>query len=38
VNAPTRCSACDAALDAVVRGMTVLKCKYCGQRHDLQFA
>lgn len=38
VNAPTKCSACDAALDAPVRGMTVLVCKYCGQRHDLQFA
>jgi hypothetical protein len=38
VNAPTKCAACDAALDAPVRGMTVLVCKYCGQRHDLQFA
>jgi hypothetical protein len=38
VNAPTVCGACSAALDAPVRGMTVLVCKYCGQRHDLQFA
>jgi hypothetical protein len=38
VNAPTKCSACDASLDAPVRGVTVLVCKYCGQRHDLQFA
>jgi hypothetical protein len=38
VDAPTRCSACDATLDPPVRGMTVLVCKYCGQRHDLRFA
>lgn len=38
VDAPTKCSACDANLDAPVRGMTVLVCKYCGQRHDLRFA
>ncbi len=38
VDAPTRCLACDAALEAVVRGMTVLTCRYCGQRHDLKFA
>jgi hypothetical protein len=38
VDAPTKCSACDASLDAPVRGMTVLMCKYCGQRHDLKFA
>lgn len=38
VDAPTVCSACSAALDAPVRGMTTLVCKYCGQRHDLRFA
>ncbi|MCB9683892.1 MAG: hypothetical protein H6738_01940 [Alphaproteobacteria bacterium] len=38
VDAPTRCTACDANLDAPVRGMTVLVCRYCGQRHDLRFA
>jgi hypothetical protein len=38
IDAPTACSACAAALDAPVRGMTVLICRYCGQRHDLRFA
>lgn len=37
IDAPTTCSACNAALDAPVRGMTTLVCKYCGQRHDLTF-
>lgn len=38
IDPPTRCAACDAALEAPVRGMTVLVCRYCGQRHDLRFA
>ncbi len=35
INAPRKCEACDGSLDAPVRGMTVLKCKFCGHRHDL---
>lgn len=38
IDAPTVCSACAAVLDAPVRGVTTLVCKYCGQRHDLRFA
>jgi hypothetical protein len=38
IDPPTRCTACDAGLDAPVRGSTVLVCRYCGQRHDLRFA
>jgi hypothetical protein len=37
IDAPTKCEACSAALDAPVRGMTTLVCKFCGQRHDLRF-
>lgn len=35
VNAPRKCEACGGNLDAPVRGMTVLTCKFCGHRHDL---
>lgn len=38
IDAPTLCSACNAALDPPVRGLTTIVCKYCGQRHDLRFA
>lgn len=38
IDAPTSCEACNAKLDAPVRGMTSLVCRYCGQRHDLRFA
>ena len=38
VDAPTRCDACGAGLDAPVRGQATIVCRFCGQRHDLRFA
>lgn len=37
VDAPTKCNACGAGLEAPVRGQTTLVCAYCGERHDLRF-
>ncbi len=38
VDVPTVCVACSAALEAPVRGITALICRFCGQRHDLRFS